>query len=137
MKQIDCPHCGHNNITKVSVSKDVVVVLPCPSCNEWIALFRDRVIALNRRVIQTGSRDEKIAHISEIIAEFLDSGGLSAISFADEAAHEGQEPEVARPAKPIRARRLKGPITASEVEHFRSHELDRIDEAPYFRKYFG
>jgi predicted RNA-binding Zn-ribbon protein involved in translation (DUF1610 family) len=137
MKQIDCPHCGHANITKVSVSKDVVVVLPCPSCSEWIALFRDRVIPLNRRIIQNGTKEEKVAHISEIIVEFLDSGGLSAISFGEDTSAEPEEVSSARPQKQVKARRTKGPITENEVDHFRNHELDRIDESGYFRKYFG
>lgn len=138
MKQIDCPHCGHSNITKVSVSKDVVVVLPCPSCSEWIALFRDRVIRLDRRIIQAGSRDEKIAHISEIIVEFLDSGGLSAITFGDEVTGDHEQSVPTPPRKsPRTSKKVRGPITQTEMDRFKEFELDKIDESGYFRKHFG
>ncbi|MBX7259977.1 MAG: hypothetical protein K1Y02_26720, partial [Candidatus Hydrogenedentes bacterium] len=72
MKVTACPHCGATRIVTSQVPKDVVVVLPCPNCHDLVVMFRTKIIALSRKIIEQGSFEEKKAHISEVIAEFLD-----------------------------------------------------------------
>lgn len=140
MKVVACPHCGNHRVITTKVPKDVVVVLPCPSCHELVVLFRNKVIALNRNVLENGSFEERKAHIAEVIAEFIDPemfkgehalgsgespleqlfGGVDAESMADALDESDEEP-----------------ISADEFDHFVKFELKRIDDPSYFRKHFG
>ena len=45
MYTVVCPHCKSHQVLTTKVRRDVVVVMPCPSCHEWVILFRDKVIA--------------------------------------------------------------------------------------------
>src|SRR3990172_6135854 len=74
MRVCTCPHCGNPRIVTSKVPKDMVVVLPCPNCHELVVLFRSKVIGLNKRILENGTREERKAHIAEIITEFLDEG---------------------------------------------------------------
>ena len=140
MNVVMCPHCGNQRIVTSKVPRDVVVVLPCPACNELVVLFRNKVIALNRQIIESGTFEERKAHIAEIIAEFLEPGmfGLPARPEPDEppaAYDEEDEEDIEEPAADHPPKDT--PITQSEVDRFVRFELKRIDEAEYFRKYFG
>lgn len=136
MKFIGCPHCGHRHGTTAAVPNDVVVVLPCPSCSEWIILYRNRVIALNRQIIEHGSRDEKIAHFAEIISEFLEGGGFPLFQAWTGRIQGGGASKKSKLEEKAVAR-SQGPITQSEMERFVRLELHKIDQADYFKKHFG
>ncbi len=56
--------------------KDVVVVMPCPSCSELVVLFRRKALALDREILENGTHQERKMHIAGIIAEFLEPGLL-------------------------------------------------------------
>lgn len=145
MHSLLCPHCKSHRIVTSNVPRDVVVVMPCPACGELTVLFRNRAIAVDKHVLEKGSRDERIAHCSNVIAELLDSG----MFFADEgpptpdsakpAESQEMEQETVResPApRPPRVRRRRA-ISQDEVEHFVSVELSQLDDATTFRKLFG
>jgi len=114
-----------------------VVILACPSCHELVVLFRNKVVALNREIIENGSKDEKRHHIADIILEFVEPGmfptGLSLGElerperrFDDgDRVGEAQEEETDRP------------ISESEVERFVRVDLQRLDDPAYFRKHLG
>ena len=101
-------------------------------------MFRDKVIGLNRKVLEEGSFQEKKAHLAEVIAEFLEPGlfgadfelsgeRLSSDSFEkdDEAEKDQDESDATVP------------ISQSEVDKFVRIDLKCIDDATYFRKHFG
>lgn len=134
MEVVQCPHCGEDGIGVSKVPKDVIVVVPCPSCGEWVVLFRRKAIALDRRLLEEGSHQERVGHLAEIIAQFLEPGILSSLereqvarSERMQAAREDDSGEEA-PDKPI---------SQSEYEHFVEVDLKRLDEPGYFRKHFG
>ncbi|MBI5094865.1 MAG: hypothetical protein HZB26_20800 [Candidatus Hydrogenedentes bacterium] len=155
MDLLVCPHCGNHRIVHSKVPKDVVVVLPCPSCHELVVLYRNRVIALSREIIEHGTFDERKMHIAGIIAEFLEAGILPSPSgegeehgeadgehFSDAGGPEverqngGMEPELSEaPAR--HGGKVSAPIRQSEVDHFVKFDLTRIDDAAYFKKHFG
>jgi len=76
MQVVICPHCGHRGIVTTKVPKEVVVVLPCPACQDWVVLFRKKVIGLKRDILSHGSLEERKLHIAEAIAQFLETGAL-------------------------------------------------------------
>ncbi len=140
MNVVPCPHCGNKRIVTARVPRDVVVILACPSCHELVVMFRGKVAALNREIIENGSQDEKRTHIADIILEFVEPGmfpsGLSlgqpdsdANPFADDAETVGGEDDQPAPEEK--------PISQSEVDRFVRVELKRIDDPAYFRRYLG
>lgn len=151
MRYLTCPHCGSNRFGANRVPKDVVVVLPCPSCHELVVVFRNKVAAANREILENGSREERKAHIAEIVMEFLDSLVFRALPPTYTA--NGREPEPSdeeldetledlgdamaeafsaddRPAR-------RSPISQREVDRFVKFDLQRIDDARYFKKHFS
>ena len=137
MSLIVCPHCGNRRIVLSKVPKDVVVVLPCPSCREFVVLFRGKIIALSREVLASGSREQRITHIAEVITEFLEAGILNSMfalgseASEGENAEEGQEPADEDSTQPER------PISQDELDRFVKVDLQCLDDTSYFRKHFG
>lgn len=132
-----CPHCKAHQIFTAKVPKDVVVVMPCPGCHEWVVLFREKVIAVSRRIIEQGTAEERKSHLADVIGEFLDAG-----VFAQEADFFQEEasglPDAGRSARPARRDpQSTAPITSEELDRFVKIELRRLDNAEYFKKHFG
>jgi len=139
MKLVTCPHCGHRHIVTSKIPRDVVVVLPCPSCQEFVVFFRDKTIGLKRDIIDNGSFEERKEHIAEVIAEFLEAGlpwaepdekvdASDDAPYVEESADEDGDDDLDA---------VTNPITQSEIDHFVKLELQRIDDASYFRRLFG
>jgi predicted RNA-binding Zn-ribbon protein involved in translation (DUF1610 family) len=144
MKVVACPHCGNRRIAASRVPKDVVVVLPCPACHELVVLFRHKVAALNRDILETGTFEQRKAHIAEIVMEFLEPGMFpfhamemphpeaphAEMDFDDDEDDDDDEDFMEEPAP-------TAPITQREVDRFVKLELQQIDKAAYFKKHFG
>ena len=118
--------------------------MPCPACHEWVVLFRDEVIAVDRRILQRGTFEQRKDHIAGIIARFLDPSVFqAAFDEAGEEAHgefydASDESGKSNEAKAHSDRqRMKAPITQEEVDRFINFELKRIDNPVYFRRHFG
>ena len=126
MKLSACPHCGSDRIVKSKVPKDMVVVMHCPSCKELVILFRGRLVGVKRAILESGSRDERVAHLAEVIDQFIDETSL----FAPD------EPETASAETVDDAGQVE-PISDEEVHRFVRFDLKRLDDPAYFRKYFG
>lgn len=138
MKALPCPHCGESRIAASRVPKDVVAVITCPACSELVVLFRKKAMALSRDIIERGSFEDRVRHLSEIVAEFLDpsmfSGELGASGLGFAAGDDGGLDDAEMPGADEPA---DEPISEREVERFARVDLKRIDEAAYFRKHFG
>ena len=142
-----CPHCGKQRLATARVPKDVVVVLPCPSCHEWVVMFRGKAIALSREIIVNGSFEEKKDHIAEIIAEFLEPGMFPSSvqeleDFANGFAQQQEEGEDEAGEEPDEQEAegdepAEHPISQRELDDFVRVELDLIDDPSYFRRHFG
>lgn len=137
-----CPHCGKNRIITTDVPRDVVVVVPCPECKEFVVLFRDKTAGLSRRILEHGTREERTAHLAEVIEAFIEPGMFS----GDDAASRIEGAEVSPPGEDADDDADAGdaesayeaePITQDEVDRFVRIDLKRIDNARYFRRHFG
>ena len=149
MKLITCPHCGHRHVVASRVPKDVVVVMPCPACSDLVILFRTKIVGLKRKVVEEGSFEEKKSHISEVIAHFLEPGmiwpdgvmtGEPSADHDDldaEGLAEMMEAEDDDAQEDLSSADGGRPISQGEVDHFVTIDLQRIDDASYFRKYFS
>jgi hypothetical protein len=145
MNMLVCPHCKAHRIVTSRVPQDVVVVMPCPACGELNVLYRNKAIALNRRILESGSFDERKDHLAQVIAEFLDTGilngewpsgfGLDSGEPAEESAN-GFEEERPRPRR-IPRRRGARPISDAELDHFIKKDLKQLDDPDLFRQIFG
>jgi len=149
MRLITCPHCGHRHVVASQVPKDVVVVLPCPECNDLSVLFRNKVVGLKRHILEEGSFDERKEHLAEVIAHFLEpdmvwpEGLAGADAFGQAESDEGDEASFAaqedlgapKPNKPESTG--KPPITQGEIDKFVHLNLQQIDDPVYFRQIFG
>jgi len=133
MNAVLCPHCKNQRIATSKVPKDVVVVMPCPSCRELVVVFHEKAIALSRTIMENGTVDERKAHLANIIVEFLEPGMF------DNMLNQmlKSPPEDAADSATEEAVELVDGISDAEVELFRRHELRLIDNSAYFRKYFG
>ena len=135
MKVSACPHCGATRIVTSQVPKDVVVVMPCPNCHDLVVMFRAKVIALSRRIIEQGSFEEKKAHISEVIAEFLDP---SLFVMPSEMPDDGELPLPLDDEPDDSDADLQiAPISQGEVDEFLRVGLKQIDDFEYFKKNIG
>lgn len=147
MSAIDCPHCKAPHIISTKSPKDVVVVLQCPACHELVVVFRSKAIALNRRIVEQGTTEERKAHMAEVIVEFLEAsdllhminGTLSQNPVPDEDSPEGESVRESLSPESLMeaAARRPGPITSDEMRRFLEIELQCIDDPSYFRKHFG
>lgn len=134
MKVVACPHCGNQGVITSKIPKDVVVVWPCPSCHGFVVLFRNKVIPINREILEHGTPEQRKSHIAEVVAEFLDanffSSGASPFSMTplDQAESGGESDDTASETKPI---------TQAEFERWVKFDLQKLDDPVYFRKHFG
>jgi len=116
--------------------------MPCPNCRELVVLFRNKAIALSRRILENGTFEQRKDHIAEIITEFLDPGMLGLPTSGSDSGFELDEgaESVAEELDDIfggDSTAAKGPISEKELEEFVRLDLNRIDEPNYFKKYFG
>ena len=137
MNAVVCPHCGAHRVVAAKVPHDVVLILPCPACHELVILFRGQTIALSRKIIRTGATEECRNHIADIVMQFLERGLF--LMDPTDAPDDGEAPAQAPSGRRRRTAEstAPGPITQEEVERFLRVDLKCIDDAAYFRKYFG
>ncbi len=142
---IICPHCNQQKIGSGKLPPDVVMILPCPSCHEFSIVFRNRAIPINRRIIEKGTRKERIEHLASIVEMFLDLAmpDLDKTNEQIETKNESIEEESSRNIfkqnvshQPF-MKNQPPPISAEEVKTFIEKEINTIDDPEMFKKYFG
>jgi hypothetical protein len=137
MIKITCPHCGASGSIP-SASKEIFFVAPCPQCGELFVQFREKVVAVNREILEQGTFEEKKQHVAEIITSFLDligpfppairgeDGALPFLPTFEE------EPECVQPE-----RERSSKITKEDLSDFINIDLRLIDKKAYFERMFG
>ncbi len=145
---IICPHCNQQKIGSGKLPPDVVMILPCPSCHEFSIVFRNRAIPINRRIIEKGSRKERVEHLASIVEMFLDLA-MPELEKQDnesnmsDGKHDILEEESNRNISKTKSNQhsLLGnqpsPISEDEVKIFIEKEINSIDDPEFFKKYFG
>ena len=149
MNKAPCPHCNNETLAMEHIPAEVIAVVSCPACRELVILFRGQAIGLNRRVLESGTVEERRIHLTEVLGRLLDSGILPAVAnfFASQEAqdhfddglavsdtHRDEEPSELDDHTEMD---IRGAITDDEVERFRQVELKRLDNPMYFRRYFS
>lgn len=136
MKRLCCPHCGEKVFFTGKLPDEVVAVLACHQCQELYVLFRNRIIPLNKQVLESGTFDERKEHLAEVIAKFLE-GGLFSLSPQNQDAESFME-DAADVAGGLNNEKQPGiPITDQEMEHFLRIDLQHLDNPTYFKRIFG
>jgi hypothetical protein len=136
MDKVVCPHCKTHPISTSRVPKDVVAVMPCPSCHELAVLFRNKIIPINRRILEDGTKDQRTQHLAQVITEFLEAGILP----FQEGNPDFESAIDAPRGGDIFAdddRQSLEPISEKEAEKFARVDLKCLDDAAYFRRHFG
>jgi len=137
MDMVACPHCKSHPFNTTRVPKDVVAVMPCPSCHELAVLFRNKVIPINRHILEEGTKDERTQHLAQVITEFLEAGilpfqeGNPGFESALNLPRDGENPDGGE--EPL----SMDPISDKEAEKFARVDLKCLDDAAYFRRHFG
>lgn len=144
---IICPHCNQQKIGSGKLPPDVVMILPCPLCHEFSIVFRNKAIPINRRIIEKGSRKERVEHLASIVEMFLDlampeierqSGELN-IEEKQDAIEDENKKNLFKPRSSQQSfvTNQPSPISAEEVKIFIEKEINSIDDPELFKKYFG
>jgi len=144
---IICPHCNQQKIGSGKLLPDVVMILPCPSCHEFSIVFRNKAIPINRRIIEKGSRKERIEHLASIVEMFLDLAMPEIERQSDEinksenqeALEEENQKNLfkSKSSQQSFVTNQSSPISAEEVKLFIEKEINSIDDPELFKKYFG
>lgn len=138
MDMVVCPHCKSHRIITSRVPKDVVAVMPCPNCHELAVLFREKIIPINRRILEEGSKEERTQHLAHVITEFLEAGILpfqdGEPDFSSEDDAEDLAPEIDGASEELQP---MDPISDKEQEKFTRVDLKCLDDAAYFKRHFG
>ncbi|MBP8130170.1 MAG: hypothetical protein KA184_11385 [Candidatus Hydrogenedentes bacterium] len=139
MNSVVCPHCKSHRIVTTNVPRDVVVVMPCPACGELTVLFRNKAIALDKRILEQGTREERVAHCARVITEFLESGmfQIDAPPARPRRRRHRPAPEAPLPEESLAAPEPDPGISDADIEHFIKVELEQLDDPDFFRKLFG
>ena len=135
--KITCPHCGATgNITPPP--REFIIIAPCPRCGELVVLFREKVAAINRKILTEGTFEEKKQHIAEIITTFLDAvGSLPPALFDGEGAMASIEDLEALMETELAEEDGSRGITKEEIRDFINIDLKLIDKKKYFEQVFG
>lgn len=135
-----CPHCQAGPLRTDDLPVEVFAVIPCPACRELCVLFRGTVLPLNKNLLRTGTRRQRILHIAELITDFVDSGALPEAQhiLMDDEAHLAEGDDAAPPVPHAHTHAAAAePISEEEYRLFQQVELRAIDNAAYFRRNFG
>jgi hypothetical protein len=136
MNLVVCPHCKSHRIVASRVPKDVVVVMSCPACGELVVLFRQKVIAISRQIIENGTLEERKHHLANVIGEFLESAPPG-FPFGESAGGMMMPDENPSPFEDEVDADGASPISDTEMNDFVEIHLNQIDDSGYFKKHFG
>lgn len=112
--------------------------MPCPNCHELAVLFREKIIPINRHILEEGSKEERTQHLAQVITEFLEAGilpfqdGDREFDSSDFASDGHEEPGNGSEAEPP-----SDPISDKEAEKFTRVDLKCLDDSAYFKRHFG
>ncbi len=135
--QARCPHCGK----RWNVHRDVIFFGPCPKCSQWVIHFRDRVMAVDREVLESGTEDAKRQHLFGIFCHFVEpllrklSGSRGEFAGELEQNYPGEDGDEGEPLDLEDDEEER--ITQKEIDDFINIDLNLIDKKKYFDRIFG
>ncbi|HOH29592.1 MAG TPA: hypothetical protein PLC40_07955 [Candidatus Hydrogenedentes bacterium] len=137
MRKNQCPHCGKDSFHFWNMQEDAAAVVTCDACNELSLLFRDQIIPLKKEILESGTLEERKAHLADVIGILLEAGLLNftAKNGRPRALPEAHRRKDRREDFPANTR--NGLISDQEMEHFLKIDLHRLDNPVYFKRIFG
>lgn len=136
--EVQCPHCG-NRGTIPMPPLGALIIGPCPNCREFVMIFCDYVIPLEKGVLLNAPAQEKhkylLAKLCQCLSEKIEKvveqikpkdweGGLKQFE------EEIDEDWYTQDGPP------DGMITSEELLDFKKRELRLIDNKEYFKTHF-
>ncbi len=137
MRKDRCPHCGEYGFHFWNLHEDVVAVLTCEACDALSLFFRDRVIPLNKQILESGTLEERKSHLADVIGILLEAGMLNLSIKKNDLERLPEEKRQRERPRDADAGARKGLISDREVERFLRIELNRLDNPAYFKRFFG
>ena len=103
-------------------------------------LYQGEVVAVNREILEHGTREQKVRHVAEIITTFIESVGSLPPSLLGEEGDITSLPDITmeetaefEPPSGDRA----GSFTKEEIKDFINIDLMLIDKKEFFEQHFG
>ena len=135
--QVTCPHCGAQGQVLLP-PQGMIVVGPCPQCQELVAVFCGKAFALDKDTMLHGSAEEKSEHLMGLLCEFVEDRIDDLLGRGhDDSEAESDTPMVEPFTSPRAHRGTAGAISETEFEEFLRRDLPHLDDANYFRAIFG
>lgn len=136
--KIKCPHCGVEG-QLVLPESDAIIIGPCPECNNTVAIFAGKALALDKSLLTKATREEAYNHLygvlEGLIREKLDRIFNSAFP---ETPSDVSEEEAHTPKEGVEDEHLDASaISTTELHAFVQNELPLLDNRDYFKAIFG
>jgi len=146
MIEVKCPHCGAQGQIMLPPLGSLIVG-PCPQCEEFVAVFCGRVLALDKELMTNGSAVERKEHLLGALIGFLEERVERLIENQDNADSEGGGEDMAvsgdsadtepRPSTPPTSDPGDRAISDDEMAAFVQQSLKQLDDKAYFKAIFG
>ena len=136
--KIKCPHCGVEG-QLVLPESDALIIGPCPECNNTVAIFAGKALALDKSLLKKATQEEAYNHLygvlEGVIREKLDQ--IFNTAFPETPSVVPDE-ETGIPEERVANEAPKAPaISAMELHAFVQEELPLLDNRDYFKAIFG
>jgi len=130
--EVQCPHCGARGRLLLP-SHGAILIGPCPQCQEMVAVFCGTGLPLEKEIMVDGSKEEKHAHLMEVLTSFLDRSIAQTLEQSEEGA---QFEELTDDAVEDEIEEVDAGISDDELDQFRNVSLNMLDDKEYFEKVF-
>jgi hypothetical protein len=138
--EVQCPHCGVKGKIMVP-SQGVILIGPCPQCDELVAVFCGQALPLEKEVMLNGSGRDRRDHLMEVLTAFLeqsigetlDKGPLDGLEAegGEMDAFGGEYPETYDETE------AEPKISDEELDRFSKIDLPALDNKAYFDAIFN
>ena len=139
--EVTCPHCGARGQLMLPPLGSVIVG-PCPSCHEIVAVFCGRALPLQRDLMTGDDRDRKRDHLLDVLTRYLDKRldqviDKLPVDFDVDAPLSSAVETPLGDESILSQAETSQEISDDEIDTFRNSELNRLDNPEYFREIFG
>ncbi len=136
---IKCPHCGA--MARAILPPEGLIVLgPCPSCNEFVLLLANVPLPVDKSIIIHGSPEERYEHILSVLNAFIEQRVATLVEQIENDPHRLADSDIPSAHFDTEWDDNQGEsfstISQEEMRKFVEEELPRIDDSAYFNTIF-
>lgn len=116
-----------------------IIVGPCPECQELVVVFCGHVLPLDKEIMLNGNSDARHEHLMSGIMEFLDERITKLVEESSDSTEGVASHHFATDLTSVSEAGddVDETISEDEIAHFRSTELQLIDNKEYFELFFS